>query len=139
MQRKRKRDAEEEDSLYFQIEGEGQYHEKKRKKRLSSELTKEEFQDLPLTKVGFLCPHCPVEIPEGEQTKDLFKLRLFVTKSDNRSFTTNPEGVLNAWSNGHRKLMHPTEAKYPGGLFFNKAKVNLQDGDNNKQKEDISH
>ena len=76
-------------------------------------------------KVGILCPYCP---KETDSTTDAYLVQIYVSDKTNKSFKVNPEVCLNSWSNYHRKLIHPDQPSYPGGLKFKSKKLNSDTG-----------
>ena len=62
-----------------------------------------------------MCPYCPkVDNPNNDE----YLVRIYATRKSNKSFGDNPEGVLQGWNHNHRKILHPKEAAYPGGLKY---------------------
>ena len=100
-------------------EGNAETKKKKRRKKTAAELNKLE------QRVGFLCPYCP---NETDPAKDGYRVRVYASNKSNSSFDVNPEGMLNTWSNYHRKLMHTKEPAYPGGLTYVARKKNAETG-----------
>ena len=77
-------------------------------------------------KIGFLCPYCP---KETDVEKDEYLLRIYASSKENKSFSVNPEGILNSWSNYHRKLMQNKLPSYPGGLKYKVIEQNQITGE----------
>ena len=101
-------------------EGKAAPKTKRRRKRTSTDDFRKREQ-----RVGFLCPQCP---NETDPAKDEYRILIYASNKSNPSFDINPEGLLNSWSNYHRKLMHIDDPAYPGGLEYNTRKKNPETG-----------
>ena len=80
---------------------------------------------------------CPACVSEAGSSGDDYLVRIHATEKSNASFSVNPEGILNAWSNGHRKLMHSDYAAYPGGIKFKTKKKNPDTGEEQEVEVDV--